>query len=322
MTDLTKLLSYENYEDYEDGSLRQGEEFATCNNTTIISTDTGKIAQTWIARDDTGYGRWGYSYTNDELSKCESGSEIWWRMYMKMPEDFKVESGPGKMKGFRIGRLKKSDNANRGYVDWYIKNDQYDNPWTGIVEFEARAPGNSSSWDDYNGTEVKKGQWQMFEVYCYLHPENGIMRLWQDGVLMGSFTRPTIAGPSNESYVNRLLFLTYYNGSSPQTQGLYFDHHTVAIKNSVRDDSPYLDTDADGNRFIGMDTEGGVVEPPVEPPVPPVEPPVVEPPPIDPPEVPMPTEGATVHVDKNAVFISTDLPVIVVNSTGGTSFSN
>jgi len=323
MTDLTKILCYENFDKYPEGSLRQVEGFQSCNNGTIeTASGGGKTVNTWIARGDEGYTRWGYTYHHHEIRECEAGDEIWFRLYTKFDNDFKIQSTPGWLKGFRIGRVKKSDNSNRGYVDWYVHNDP-NNYWKHVVEFEPKAPVDDF-WEDRAGSTLHKGQWQMYEVYVYLHPVNGKMRMWCDGKLVTQQTRPTIAGPSNESKVSRLLWTTYYNGSAPATQGMDFDHHTVAVKNKNRDDTKYMDTDAHGNKFIGLDiANGAIVPPPVEPPTePPVEPPI-EPPPVLPPidpEIPEPPpefgSGSTMHIDENAIYVSSDLPVVVLRSDG------
>jgi hypothetical protein len=307
MTDLDKILCYENF-DTRRGSLESISGFSAADNGTIIEGEGGKIGQTWIARGAEGWGDYGFSWDVPGLQDCESGDEVWWRLRIKFAEDFVIQSEPGMLKGFRLGRVKKSNDDNRGYVDWYIRNDN-DNYWRHTVEFERDPP--NGSWMDYTRGDLKKGEWQMYEVYCRFHPTDGMMRMWCDGELMGEERRPTIAGPSAESYLQRLLFTTYYNGRSPKTQGIHFDHHTVAVKNRKRDDSVHLSTDSAGNKFLGMQITGGW-----SPPVDPVDPPV------DPVDPPRPLRGTTTHVDSNAVFIATDLPVVVVNSAGESSWAN
>jgi hypothetical protein len=310
MTDFSQILSSENF--LQSDRLDDYEGFSGCNTSGPIVNGS---VPTRIAEGISGYGDWGYSFYHDDLSNCESGDEIWWRLYTRWPTDFRFESSPGQMKSFRIGRVKKHNDENRGYVDWYIANGG-GNFTKGIVEFEDRAPGNSSSWDTYEGSELDLGEWNMMEVYCYLHPVNGIMRMWKDGNMVGEFVRPTIADPESEAEtrVSRLLWLTYYNGNSPCDQQMEFSHHAVAIKSKARDDTPYLSTDSHGNFCLGVGVEDGEI--PVEPPIEPTEPPVIPPPvdPIDPPVVPIPVEGATMHVDKHAVHVYTELPVVVYST--------
>jgi hypothetical protein len=311
MTNLKNILSSENFR--QSTSLESYTGFSGCDNSGPI---VDGAVPTWIAEGDTGYGRWGYIYTNSELGSCVAGDHVWWRLYVKYDADFIFDSEVGSMKHFRIGRVVQETSANRGYVDMYLENGG-GHATKGIVEFEdpplpgEGGEGSNGAWNKYHGSELNPSAWTCFEVYCYLHPVDGIMRLWKDGVLTGSFTRPTIADPTSdaESRVSRLLYMTYYNGGAPATQGLQFSHHAVAIKNAVRDDTQWLSTDEQGNKFIGTGTEEGS-ELPIEPPViPPVDP-------VEPPPVPIPGPGVTMHVDKHAVHINTDLPVVVTGSDG------
>jgi hypothetical protein len=320
MTDLSKILLYENFEG-KSGSIEELPYFRAADNTTIVDGNGGKVGQTWIDRGAEGYGDWGFYWNHPDLQKCEKGDEIWFRMQTYYPDDFEIDSTPGQLKGFRIGRVKKSNDENRGYVDWYIHNDN-DNHWKHVVEFEDRPPSTpDTGWMKYPKGDLEKGKWQLYEVYCYLHPTNGVMRMWCDGELMGEQTRPTIAGPEAESRVSRVLYHTYYNGGAPKKQGSWFDHVTVAIKNRVRDDSGHLSTDANGNKFIGTDIEGGVIEPPA-PPVDPVDPPVDPVDPVDPVAPPMPPvvdpdpgePVATMQVTEKRVYVTTSLPVTVIPS--------
>jgi hypothetical protein len=319
MTNLNQILLYENF-DGKSGQIEKYPGFSAADNTTIIDAGGGQAGATWIDNGATGWGDWGFAWEHPDLQKCEKGDEIWWRLMVYFPEDFKIQSEPGFMKGFRIGRVKKSNNDNRGYVDWYIGNDNK-NQWRHIVEFEPNAPGHDS-WHMYEDGDLKKGTAQLYEIYCYLHPVNGVMRMWCDGEMIGEETRPTIAGSSAESYVQRLLWTTYYNGGSPQKQWMSFDHFSVAVKNSGRDDSQHLSTDSHGNKHIGTDIQGGIVQPPappvdpVDPPVDPVDPPVdpVIPPPSLPPVIVPGAEVATMQVHENRVYVYSSLPVTVISS--------
>jgi hypothetical protein len=264
MTDLNRILCYENF-DGRSGKLENIPDFGSCDNGTIENSGDGKIGQTWIGRGKEGWGEWGYSWKNDDLRACQSGDEAWCRIEIFMPNDFSVNAGSGRMKMFRFGRRKKSNDDNRGYIDWYISNGSNNLSWQAIVEMAADPPGQDTGWVEYSSGRVKKGRKQMFEFYTYFHPTNGVTRAWCDGVLFADTRRETM---QSDAYLERLLFLTMYNEGSPKTQGLQFDHHTVAVKNSRRNDTAHLSTDANGNKFIGMDIEGGVSEPgePIDPP--------------------------------------------------------
>ena len=316
MTDLSKIAISESFNG-RSGALSSVPGFSACENGTINKTggyaDGTECGQTWIAEGDQGWGRWGFSLKDEAIKGLRSGDEIWFRVAMALQPDFDFKTHASKLKCFRIGRKVIGTDENRGYVDWYIHSGTRD--WSSIVEFEG-----AGDWRTHEGGRVQPGKWQMYEVYCKLHPTNGLMRIWCDGKLLtGDPVRATISSGSKAGEVDRLLFYTYWNHESPQTQGLIFDDVAVAVKRPGRDDTPHLSRDAAGNKYIGMDTESGdgPVDPPVEPEIPPVEPPPVDPP-VEPPVKPEPPTGpagdsvAAMDVCENCVFVHTDLPVVVV----------
>jgi hypothetical protein len=311
MTDTSKLFWAETFEDAPvGGTLYDCPPMRTCRQSTIVESGGRRAGVTTIKRGQSGYGDWGFTIRGDDFDKTRVGDEIWWSQEMMFPKDFDFWTDHGSLKLFRIGKVDMAG-KNRGCVDVQIRSGDQD--WRCNVEFK----NDDTSWETFTGGRVVKGKAQRFECYTYLHPTNGIIRMYLDGVLFGESSRRCTM--NSDEKLLRVLWSTYWNGNAPKTQSCALGEGYIAIKNSQRDDSKYLDDDGHGNKYIGNDFGGGgePINPPVDP-VDPVDPPVD---PVDPPELPdkPPLSGAvtlvhgdtTVQIGEKVIVVSSDKDVIV-----------
>jgi hypothetical protein len=309
MTDTTRIAWAETLTGATPGEdLYTRPPYQTCSQSEIVvrpGRENGRAAKTWIERGQSGYGEFGYSVSLPEFENMVEGDEIWWSVEQHFPDGFNFWTDHGSLKWFRLGRILPGG-SNRGYVDVQINSGSRQS-WRANVEYKQAG---EPSWETFTGGDVVKGQTQRFEFYCKLGVDDGIIRMYRDGVLFGETTRQTIG---RGELIQRVLLCTYWNGDAPQHNEMFLGDTYIAVKTNDRDDTPYLDDDGMGNKYIGSDFGSQPpVEPPVEPPVPPTEP--TDPnPPVTPPEL---LQGTTVHVDENAVYIASDQPVVVIRSDG------
>jgi hypothetical protein len=312
MTDTSKLFWSEDFSGATVGEdMYSCPPIRTCKQSQIVEHDGVKYGATGIKEGQSGWGDWGFTIEDPEFGRTRVGDEIWWSQQMYWPEDFDFWTDHGSLKLFRIGKVDMGGD-NRGCVDVQIRSGDQD--WRAIVEYAS----DSVSWENFTGGRVKKGVLQRFECYTYLHPTDGIIRMYLDGVLFGESSRRCTM--NSDEKLLRILWSTYWNGNAPQDQYMLLGEGHIAIKNGNRDDSLHLDDDGHGNKFIGNNFGSA---PPVVPPVDPVNPPVD---PVDPPVIPEPPalpeapdldpgeRVATMQVRENRVYVYTKLPVTVVPS--------
>ena len=315
-TNLSKIIRYENFDDYESGTkLSTLPGFSACANTSVVDklgyAGGGKSLRTWIAAGDEGWGRFGFEYTAIPKG-VSTGSTIWWRQAFWVPADFNFRTNSGSLKWFRIGRRTIQGDKNRGCTELQLK---ADGNWRSLVEYD------HDQWTNFDGAKMPRGTWAMYEKSVFFHPTEGSITLWKDGKLVKKQTGiNTIGSGVNTAQVTRLLFSTYFNGGSPKTQEAYTDEFALAIDGGGRKDSVFLDTDAQGNKFIGMATADQTLPPPIDPDPPIDPPPIIDPePPVEPPvEPPGVIEDAitlahgktVVHIREDEVLITSDKPII------------
>lgn len=292
MTDLTNILWYEDLADAEIGSkLSSVAPYKTCNQSEIVSLDGTKGAKTWINHGEAGYGDFGY--TIDLGSVMTEGDELWWTVEQYFPTDFDFTTDHGSLKWFRVGRLDGAGGSNKGYIDCQITPA---GNWRINVEYKQAG---EPSWEYYEGGPVEPGTTQVFEVYVKFGVDDGIIKMYRDGVLFAETQRQTIG---HGDVVSRVLLCTYWNGHSPKYNEMFLRRGALAVRHAGRDDTPYLMADGQGGLMIGDFTGTSPVPPPIDPPI---DPPVVE-----------PQSGTTMHVDEAVVYVQSDLPVVVLRSDG------
>ena len=124
---------------------------------------------------------------------------------------------------------------------------------------EGQPGSNIDNWTNGTG-KVEKDKWQLYEVYVKMSKVgNGEFKMWQDGSLKATRTGVNTLN-SKEKYMRFYRLCLYWNGGPVQDQVMWWDAEAVAVKTSgaqggaVRDDTPFMDRDADGNPFIGLAT--------------------------------------------------------------------
>jgi hypothetical protein len=316
MTDVSKLFWSENFTGAPIGEQMYAcPPLRTCKQSKIVERKDGRkdgrCAQTWIDRGQSGYGDFGFTIRGEDLDNTKAGDEIWWSQEMYFPANFDFWTDHGSLKWFRIGRVDEAG-KNRGCVDIQIRSGDQD--WRCNVEFK----NDNTSWETFTGGKVVKDKLQRFEVYVYLHPTDGIIRMYLDGKLFGESSRRCTM--NNDERLLRVLLCTYWNGDSPQNQGMILGDGHIGIKNKSRDDSQHMSDDGHGNKYIG-NLDGATAPPvdptdPTDPPIDPVDPPVD---PVDPVDPPIAIDGSvtlvhgdtTVQIREKVVVVSSDKDVIV-----------
>lgn len=207
-------------------------------------------ARAFIADQSDGDGGWGGGLTPTILQegRIGVGGEVWASMWLWVPTWFVApgynQSIPGVtcselMKWMRWRKRRKSNpTENRGYLDLLVGNGKY------RMASEFSDPGAFDAYvrDEY---EWNTGTWQQWEWYAKLSNDStGIMRLWNNGVLIAEDLSANQLAYSDE-YISDFLLFSYYNCWSPQDQWLYIDKLVLATS-----ESPPTNRDAAGNYII------------------------------------------------------------------------
>ena len=255
-TDLSQIFLYKDFASESLGSNMSAlPEFDTT--TAVISDEQsysgGKSTKHTITAGDDGFGDFGYRLTTESTPKLVKGDEIWFRQAMFFPTGWDMTTNTGRLKCFRW-ILNKSDNTFDGDIDVQIKTNK-----TGMSGYIESHPNPAyHQWYEFPDAAILLNAWQLWEVHIVLDDVpvdeggSGRVDLWLDGNHVGSLTAmSTLQLPDN--YLNFMYLFTYWNGNAPQTQSMYIDNVTVAVKQSgVRDDSQYLTTDSEGRSYIGV----------------------------------------------------------------------
>lgn len=183
---------------------------------------------------------------------AEEGTEMWTRVWCYHTEGFLFTTDPGTRKWFRQREVTTSGSS-QGYADFNIDGGAGHGSFETVV---FNKEGIGMGWlemdPDSNGAPIR-GVWECYEQYVRSSRNNGIVRWWKNGVLLGEHTgiRTKVADANR---MNGALFVSIWNSGLPQDQTWYWCAPAVAMRNSVRDDTPHMARDARGNFFIGTVT--------------------------------------------------------------------
>jgi len=191
------------------------------------------------------------------LHRLTQGDEIWVRFRTFFPTgyDFSVSTS---LKFLRVDQGANSG-VNRGHgahIDYYLQsaNDTDVGFWNFIQE-------DIQSWM-FAGAErppsgIIRNTWQTWNFYLLLHSvaSSARVRLWCDETLIiDSNTRATLGAATNEvgsiadGNCQGVMFMTYWNGGSPQAQSCYLDDWAISTNISGAPTA----TDGAGNPWIGL----------------------------------------------------------------------
>jgi hypothetical protein len=207
----------------------------------------------------------GFGYPLPTLVR--EGETLWVRVAMFYPTGFDFTALSAEiLKFFRFMRRVSNDvDSSMGAVDFLIYKTGSRLEW-----YPERSPYGRL---DIN-VAVPTNQWSMWEFSVKFgkisgsNGGNGEVKMWLNGQLAYTDnTRATLNADYNnpnspwygQEWVCHYFFLhNYWNSSSTtnptptKDQNLWFAQPTMAIKCASRDDTPYMDTDSYGNKFIGM----------------------------------------------------------------------
>jgi hypothetical protein len=162
------------------------------------------------------------------------GGEVWFREYLYFPAGFIFSSAPVQ-KVFRIS-------TTSGYLSVYNINGNIAMSNEPSVYAGYDEPGTQAS----SNAAFSTGKWQCIEMYVKLNHslDQGIFRIWKDGILiLENKHYPTLANSSAQ--VNDIFTqFNYWNGGSPANQTAYVDDIVITnVAPSAKD--------AAGNAMIG-----------------------------------------------------------------------
>jgi hypothetical protein len=178
---------------------------------------TKSAAINWSAGSEgygASHGEWDGSYPS-----IPNGGEFWARAYMYFPTNWKWNCSP-------VIKVLRGIQQGGGYMSIFA------GPSGEIILSNEPAQVQIST-----STKFSLGQWQCIEMYVKLGSP-GIFRIWKDGVLVIENTASTSGSG------NRALFMTNWNGGSPQAQTQYMDDVVITT------DRP-SQVDIKGNPMIG-----------------------------------------------------------------------
>jgi hypothetical protein len=120
---------------------------------------------------------------------------------------------------------------------------------TSIIINNAGVPyvncGTCKDQNVYQGTTVRlhPGRWYALELYVYMHPTKGRVRMWIDGELKAQATNVSTA-VSDDDVLYFSYWMGYWNGRCGQDQVMYIDDVILTDEARARD--------THGNRTIGL----------------------------------------------------------------------
>ena len=226
------------------------------NNSTYTNArkfNGNKSGKVTTAADGSGeFGRWGGAWNFE--SNLKQGDEIWFRVWVYYPNDFKFTSSTGEgMKFMRI-HVASANGKNEGYHHNFIS--QGKNKGKFFVGGEVRDSDGKTIFDNKSKPElrgpdnsgigqVSLGQWHAYEEYVLFHstPGKAIRRTWFDGRLVMEDTQTATLG-SSTSYSDFIYIWTYWNGGAPKVQSAFIDDVIITS------DQPSK-TDNNGYPFLG-----------------------------------------------------------------------
>jgi len=208
--------------------------------TEMSSSGTGSCKMS-IRKGGTGWGG-GFVPTN----VLRQGDEVWLRFRLFIPNgfDFNAYGAGDRLKFIRM--TARNPGGTVGRLDWYWDREGTPRPHRMILERD-------DVWQVFGQNEGPvRGRWETWEMYAkfdYVAVDNGGLarvRTFKDGRLIGDMTaRPTMWSDNvigNSTEIVSFLIFSFWNGTAPQTQSLYFDDlvATDAAPGSMCDGVPCI----------------------------------------------------------------------------------
>ena len=212
------------------------------------SVSAGRGVKTWMTGNNSGWGDWGFTRS---FPDCGEGAEAWARVWVNIPSGF---TWTGRANGrYKFFRFRRRDGANThiGFTDALMTNNR---------DLSCGTEGvNGSALYDLSDVTIIHGANTCLECYVRFSSSEsgGMIRFWQNGVMIGERKMATMATKPGE-HGDSFYFLTHFTntgGGEPGYAGhLHYDSIAIAVQCPARDDTPHLTTDSAGNRMIGMAT--------------------------------------------------------------------
>lgn len=221
----------------------------------IVAYSGGLSCANRINQGSTGGSDWGGLIGFP--TNLVKGDEIWLRINTYMPAGFNYNSiGEGELLKFLRVHTRTASNPNIGYNDWYIT------PTNNSFATHQFIYEGEQKWSYVTDMSLRPvvGVWETYEMYLKLDDVPAAsggearVRFWKNGQLILDIAdRKTLQSPG--VYADRMHLFTYWNGGAPQTQEMYIDDLFITT-------APPSNTDASGNRFIGVATATPAPKPP------------------------------------------------------------
>ena len=242
--------------------------------TDAVIDNSVKLGDHPSARDDIEYGDQGWEdpvrpggYVG--MAKSPGGmtyenDEIWFRIWQYTSAGFDHSSDAGPV-GSNVSDCRKTMRLSGGSqrCDWQYcgkRKDVWDWKNNRNVVYEA------GSWHVANETTQDRRHldltgkfyqpdlaWTCIEAYAKFHRSNGVMKLWQNGVMVGNTETGQTADPAY--YGNKTLdamYINFWNSGAPKNQTLWYGRPAIAVHTASRDDRGSMDRDPSGFPFIGL----------------------------------------------------------------------
>lgn len=191
---------------------------------------------------------WANGFIHSIPGDLVEGDEAWARMRIFLPIGSDLQAiGEGDHLKWLRWRTETDLGANAGYSDIYY--DEVIGRWKFIKEV---APNTWHTLTTGAGGpfDQEYGKWVTWEFYFKFHSTVGVVRMWKDGVFVNELTNiETLSTPTD--VVKSMYFRTYWNGGIPKQQDWYYDNVAIALNGAGRTDSTQLNTDSEGNLYIG-----------------------------------------------------------------------
>lgn len=231
----TRTMSFESG---AEGSIAQGTgllDYAgsvTTLTTTRARTGTGSARMAWTS----GMNGWGTCHGEINFpSNVTEGGEVWFRAYTYFESGWQWNTAPTKFMRLKTAGGHLGLMATNGY--FWLSNEvtPYDSSWQSPVQ----------------KTPTPIGEWVCLEIYVRFSATDGIIRLWENGVLFAEDQNPTLDA-GNTGYLAYLMN-TWNSPGAAGNQVQYFDD--IVLTNERPSNR-----DAAGNYMVGpIGWSGGTI---------------------------------------------------------------
>ncbi len=191
-------------------------------------------------------GSEGWGVTHGEMNypaPVTNGQEVWVRGYYYFAQPWSWISNTGEASGIKIMRV--ATDAGGWHSIFSV--------WSPNVT----ASNEMAAVQVDTGYPFLTGAWQCLEIYLKLSPTNGIMRIWQNGVLVfEDLNHKTIS--SSGGYVWMSSVMSVWNNGVGQNQTQYVDEFVMTTDRPSQYDSK-------GNAMIGLINGSTTTTPTVTP---------------------------------------------------------